>query len=310
MSWPHLDYVADHGTYETLHLMTQIVGKTRLAATPWVNHGWQVTLYVTPRGLSTSAVPHGDGLLDLEFDFVDGVLRARTSDGGGASLPLTGRPIADFHAAYLAMLGGLDVRLAIDGAPNEIPDPVPFAEDWRPRAYDPAAARRLWRALILANHQFALFRTGFLGKASPIHFFWGSFDLATTRFSGRRAPLHPGGVPHLPDAVTREAYSHEEWSAGFWPGGPQSPSAMFYAYAYPEPAGFRGARGLPTEARFDEGLGEYVLAYDRVVAAADPEAIVQAFLAATYGAAADGGAWDRAALECGIGRPRIPRAVG
>jgi hypothetical protein len=309
MSWPDLDYAADHGTYETLHLMTQIVGKTRLAATPWVNHGWQVTLYVTPRGLSTSAMPHGEGVLDLEFDFVDGVLRARVSDGASASLALAAQPIADFHAAYLAMLEGLGVRLAIDGTPNEIPDPVPFAQDFRPRVYDPETARRLWRVLMIAHRQFALFRTAFLGKASPVHFFWGSFDLATTRFSGRRAPRHPGGVPHLPDAVTREAYSHEEWSAGFWPGGPETPYAMFYAYAYPEPAGFRAAQGLPAEARFDETLGEYVLPYDRVVAAADPQAVVQAFLSATYGAAADGGAWDRDALECSVGQPRTPRVV-
>ena len=310
MAWPKLDYAADHGTFETLHLMTQIVGKTRLAATPWVNHGWQVTLYVTPRGLSTSAMPYGEGLLDLEFDLIDGVLRARISQGAEASLPLAAQPVAGFHAAYLAMLAGLGVELAINGAPNEIDDPVPFARDTRPRVYDPETARRLWRALIQADRQFALFRTAFLGKASPTHFFWGSFDLATTRFSGRRAPRHPGGVPHLPDAVTREAYSHEEWSAGFWPGGPATPYAMFYAYAWPEPAGFRAAKDLPAEAAFDEGLGEYALPYDRVVSADDPGAVVQAFLAATYGAAADGGGWDRAALECGIGRPRTPRVVG
>jgi len=310
MSWPALDYAADHGTYETLHLMTQIVGKTRLAATPWINHGWQVTLYVTPRGLSTSAMPYGDQALDLEFDFIDGVLRARTSTGETATLPLAARPIAEFHASYLAMLERLGVHLAIDGAPNELPERIAFAQDSRPRAYDPQAAQRLWQALLRAHHQFALFRTGFLGKASPIHFFWGSFDLATTRFSGRRAPLHPGGIPHLPDQVTREAYSHEEWSAGFWPGGPSAPYAMFYAYAYPEPAGFRSAAGLPPGAAFDEDLGEYVLRYDRVAAARDPRAVLQAFLAATYAAAADGGNWDRAGLECRLGEPGVPRPVG
>jgi hypothetical protein len=288
--------------------MTQVVGKVRLALTPWLNHSWQTPLYVTARGLSTGPIAHGGALFDMEFDFFDQALRIRT-DGPTRAVALAPTSIAGFHAAVLGALADLELPVKIHGAPNEMAEAIPFAEDRAPRAYDGAAAQRFWRALVQADRVLKLFRTGFLGKASPSHFFWGSFDLAVTRFSGRRAPEHPGGVPHLPDAVAREAYSHEVASAGFWPGGPGTEEAVFYAYAWPEPAGFREAPVAPPQARFDADLGEFVLPYAAVRAAPDPDAMLLAFLASTYAAAADLAHWDRAALECDLGAPGRPRAV-
>lgn len=306
--WPSLVYGEWRETLAKLQLMSQIVGKVRLAQTPWLNHSWQTPLYVTARGLSTGPVAHGGALFDMEFDFTDEALRIRT-DSRGASVPLAARSIADFHRQVLASLADLGLPVTIHGAPNELPEAVPFALDTAPRPYDGTAARRFWRALTQADRLLKLFRTGFLGKASPVHFFWGSFDLAVTRFSGRRAPTHPGGVPHLPDAVAREAYSHEVSSAGFWPGGEASPQAMFYSYAWPAPAGFADVKVTPSAARFDAALGEFVLPYEAVRASADPDAVLLEFLASTYAAAADLGGWDRAELECGLGVPGKPRPV-
>jgi hypothetical protein len=285
-----------------------VVGKVRLAQTPWLNHSWQCPLYVSARGLTTGPITHGRRLFDIEFDLLDQQLRFRT-DKAQADLPLGPMSVAAFHEAVLGVLAELAVPVAIHGAPNELPEAIPFAMDVAPRAYDADQVLAFWRALVQADRIFKLFRTGFLGKASPVHFFWGSFDLAVTRFSGRPAPLHPGGVPNLPDAVAREAYSHEVSSAGFWPGGPGAEKAAFYAYAYPEPAGFRGAAVAPAAARYDTGLGEFLLPYETVRTAADPDAELMAFLTSTYAAAADAGRWDRAGLECELGQPRRPRPI-
>ncbi len=306
--WPDLPYPAWRDTAQTLQLWTQIVGKLRLALTPWLNHGWQVPLYVTARGLGTSPMPWHDGLIEVEFDFLAHRLVVRSSNGDERALPLVPQTVAEFHARLLATLAAMGVTVAIDPMPNEIADPIAFADDHVHHAYDAAAVERFWRALVLVDGQFKLFRTAFLGKASPVHFFWGSFDLAVTRFSGRRAPRHPGGVPHLPDAVTREAYSHEVSSAGFWPGNDTIPEAAFYSYAYPSPPGFAAAK-VPPPARFEPKLGEFILPYDAVRTAADPQALLTDFLQATYAAAADLGGWDRAALECALGKPGVPRAV-
>ena len=305
--WPALDYAKDRLTFETLHLMSQIVGKARTACAPWVNHGWQVALYVSPRGYTTSPVPHGAGLFDLEFDFVERLLRCRASNGFLGEIPLAGQTIAGFYRAVEELLARAGAPTAINGAPNEIVDPTPFREDDALRVYDPDAGWRLWQALIQIARVFQEFRTGFLGKVSPVHLFWGSFDMAVTRFSGRTAPPHPGGVPHLPDRVTREAYSHEVSSAGFWPGGGLVDYPAFYSYAYPEPKGFRAAPVEPAAAGFHEGLGEFLLPYEAVRSAPDPDAALMAFLRSTYAAAADAADWDRSGLECVFGKPGVPR---
>ena len=308
-AWPDLPFPDWRDTAVTLHLWTQVVGKVRLALTPWLNHGWQVPLYVTARGLGTSPIPIDDGeVLEMEFDFVAQRLAARTSSGGEDALPLRPQTVADFYSGVLGLLTGLRVAVRIHPMPNEVADPIPFDKHRTHAAYDAAAAHRFWRALLQVDRVFKLFRTGFLGKASPVHFFWGSFDLAVTRFSGRPAPPHPGGVPGLPDAVTREAYSHEVSSAGFWPGGDAFPRAAFYSYAYPEPPGFRN-RSVTPGAHFDAALGEFVLPYERVRAAADPDAMLLDFLSSTYAAAADAGQWDRSALECRIGNPAKVRQI-
>ncbi len=306
-AWPPFAYAEAAATCETLQLWSQIVGKIRLAGTPWLNHSWHVTLQVTARGLGTGLIPHDAGGFDLEFDLIDQVLRLRGADGRDQEIALASMSVADFHGRVVEALRRLDLPTAFNGAPNEMPQAVPFARDHAPRSYDPDQARRLWRVLLQANRVFSRFRTGFLGKASPAHFFWGSFDLAVTRFSGRPAPRHPGGAPHLPDAVAREAYSHEVSSAGFWPGGGAVDYPAFYAYAYPEPGGFRTAGVRPVEAFFHEALGEFILPYDAVRAAADPDAALLDFLQSTYAAAADHGGWDRQALECDLGVPGRPR---
>jgi hypothetical protein len=305
-SWPDLPYPAWRATAETLQLWTQIVGKVRLALTPWVNHGWQVPLYVTARGLGTSPIPIGHESLEIEFDFIDHRLAARTSRGETREFALAPQSVAAFYARIVEMLNGLGVVVTINEMPNEVANPIRFSQDRTHAAYDAAAAHRFWRALVQADRVFKQFRSGFLGKASPVHFFWGSFDLAVTRFSGRTAPLHPGGVPGLPDAVTREAYSHEASSAGFWPGNDAFPRAAFYSYAYPEPAGLRDRMVTPG-AWFEATLGEFILPYDAVRAAPDPDARLLDFLATTYAAAADAAGWDRAALECPLGIPRRVR---
>ena len=305
-AWPALPYAEWAETCRTLHLWCQIIGKVRLAQTPWLNHSWQTPLYVTPRGLSTGPIPYGARAIDIEFDFVDQLLRFRTC-GPMAELVLRAMPVSEFYAQTMATLEALGTPVTIHAAPNELPEAIPFAQDVAPRAYDPVYVRRFWSALLQADRVLKIFRTGFIGKASPVHFFWGSFDLAVTRFSGRPAPRHPGGVPHLPDAVAREAYSHEVSSAGFWPGGPGAEEAVFYCYAYPEPPGFRSRVVEPRQASFNEGLGEFVLPYEAVRTASDPDATLMAFLSSTYAAAADAAGWDRHALECELGEPGRPR---
>jgi hypothetical protein len=302
LAWPDLPYARWRDTAATLHLWTQVVGKVRLALTPWLNHGWQVPLYVTARGLGTSPIPFAGGLLEIEFDFIAHRLEARTSRDEGDGFPLAPQTVADFYARVLTMLKKLGVAVRIDDLPSELPNPIRFSQDTVHRSYDAAAAHDFWRALVEVSRVFQLFRSGFLGKASPVHFFWGSFDLAVTRFSGRAAPPHPGGVPGLADAIVREAYSHEVSSAGFWPGNDAFPTAAFYSYAYPEPAGFR-TRPMTSAARFEAALSEFILPYDTVRSAADPASLLLDFLAATYAAAADSAGWDRAALECPLGIP-------
>ena len=294
---PPLPYEAWKDTQATLHLWTQIVGKIRLAQTPWTNHSWHVPLYVTARGLTTSPIPYGARTFEIVFDFLAHQLLIHASDGGVETLQLAPRTVADFHRELFARLGALDFDVRIRTVPCELPEVIPFEQDQEHRTYDAEAARRFWRALVQADRVLKQFRARFIGKASPVHFFWGSFDLAVTRFSGRRAPPHPGGVPHLPDWVAREAYSHEVSSCGFWPGGEQMPRAVFYAYAYPEPEGFKVAKVRPEQARYEGGLGEFVLPYDDVRQAASPDAMLLDFLQATYAAAADLGRWDRTALE-------------
>jgi hypothetical protein len=307
--WPPLSYSRDGPTIAALHLFSQVAGKVPTALLPWRNHGWHLTLHVGPRGLATEPIHAEAGTFTLAFDLVDHVFILEDGNGRRA-LPLRPMRVADFHAAVAAMLHEAGYSVRIDPRPNEVDPAIPFAEDRAPRAYDPESARRLHDALLQADRVFRLFRSAFLGKVSPVHFFWGSFDLAVTRFSGRPAPLHPGGIPNLPDAVTREAYSHEVSSAGFWPGGAGGEGGpFFYSYAYPAPEGFAGAPVAPGAARFDALLGEFVLDYDAVREAGDPDAALLAFLESTYRAAADLGGWDRAALECAPGRPHVPRAV-
>jgi len=300
--WPELTYSHWRDTAVTLQLWTQIAGKVRLALTPWINHGWQVTLYVTARGLGTSPIPMGGELLELEFDFIAHRLLARTSRGEERVIALEPQTVAEFYGRVTALLDQLGVKVRIHEIPNEVADPIPFSQDRSHHSYDAASAHAFWRALIQVDGIFKRFRSSFLGKVSPVHFFWGSFDLAVTRFSGRTAPLHPGGVPGLPDAVAQEAYSHEVSSAGFWPGNDAFPTAAFYSYAYPEPPGFRGCAVTPG-ARFEAKLGEFILPYDTVRSSADPEALLLDFLSSTYRAAADTGQWDRQRLECAPGIP-------
>jgi hypothetical protein len=309
-AWPALPYERLRPTTDTLQLWTQVVGKIVLARTPWLNHSWHVTLRVSARGLATPLVHAGKAAFQLEFDFLDQQLVVRTSEGRERRVALRAGAVADFYAEAMDALAELGVATEIVATPNEVAEPVPFAQDHASRPYDPVMAQDLWRALLQIDRVFRRFRSSFLGKASPIHFFWGAADLAVTRFSGRPAPRHPGGVPHLPDAVTREAYSHEVSSAGFWPGDDRAPEPSFYSYAYPTPAGFEAAAVSPQEARFDGALGEFLLPYEAVRRAADPDAALLAFLQTTYEAAADLGGWDRAALECVEGRPGRPRPVG
>ncbi len=305
--WPALPYAAWKDTRDTLQLWTQIVGKIRLSLTPWINHSWHVVLYLTARGLTTSPIPYSGREFQIDFDFIDHVLWVRTSDGHFRQLALAPVPVAQFYADLRAALAELGIAVRISTMPNEIADAIPFDRDRVHASYDRDYAARFWRVLLGAHRVLALFRTGFLGKVSPVHFFWGSFDLAVTRFSGRLAPPHPGGVPHLPDAVAREAYSHEVSSAGFWPGGGGPIDyAAFYSYAYPAPEGFASAAVRPAQAFFSKELGEFILPYDAMRAAAEPERALMEFLQSTYEAAANLSRWDRGALECPsgqLGRP-------
>ena len=307
-SWPDLSTPLLEATARTLQLWTQIVGKVRLRNTPWLNHSWHATLYVSARGLTTSLFHAGDRAFEMEFDFIDGALVIRDAAGPERRIALVAGSIADFHARVIEALSDLGLDVRIDERPNEIVDAVPFSQDTEQRAYDPEAAAALWRALVHIDRVFNAFRTRFLGKSSPVHLFWGSFDLAVTRFSGRRAPSHPGGIPNLPDAVTREAYSHEVASAGFWPGG-SGIAPSFYAYAYPTPAGYAQAPVQPAHARFDDKLGEFLLPYESVRKAQDPDGALLNFLQSAYDAAADLAGWDREALDCDHGLHGVPRPV-
>jgi hypothetical protein len=296
---PALPLAEWRDTYTTLHRWLQIVGKTRLALAPMQNHWWQVVLYVTARGLGTSPMPAGERSLEIELDFIDHQLFARTSDGETRSIALAPMSVADFHREYLEMLRALEVVPRIRPVPVEMADVTPFTSDREHASYDRDAVDRCWRALAGADRVLKEFRGRFLGKCSPSHFWWGGFDLACTRFSGRRAPTHPGGIPNCPDYVTREAYSHECISAGWWPGSVGSPveEPAFYAYAYPEPAGCATAPIGPADASYNTTMREWILPYEAVRKSSNPHAMVLEFLESTYAAAATRGGWDRTALE-------------
>jgi hypothetical protein len=294
-TWPELTLSAWEDTRDTLHLWTQIVGKVRLALAPMTNHWWQVPLYVSARGLTTSLMHVGGRGLEIEFDFIDHVLLLRASDGGQAAVSLEPRSVADFFEATMTALASLGVHVSLLARPVELVEAIPFAEDEQHRSYDAAAAQRFWLGLVQAHRVMARFRGRFVGKASPVHFFWGAADLATTRFSGRPAPRHHGGVPNCADWVMEMAYSHEVSSCGFWPGG--SSEGSFYSYAYPEPDGFAQWPLGIAGASYDPGLGEFLLPYGEVRAAADPDALLLDFFQRTYEAAAELGLWDRPALE-------------
>lgn len=299
--WPDLSLPAWRDTCTTLHLWTQIVGKVRLVLTPWTNHSWHVPLYVTARGLGTSLIPYGGTAFEMEFDFPGGRLMIRTTEGRQEEVALEPRTVADFYRGVMDALRSLGIEVRIHTMPSEIADAIPFEKDEAHGAYDREQALRLWHALVQVDRVFKEFRAGFIGKCSPVHFFWGSFDLAVTRFSGRPAPPHPGGVPHLPDWVAREAYSHEVSSAGFWPGGPGMDQAVFYSYAYPAPEGFASSPIEPPEASYSAEMGEFLLPYDAVRGGASPDETLLAFLQSTYEAEADLARWDRAGLERVLG---------
>jgi hypothetical protein len=307
--WPDIPYEPWKDSSETLHQWLQIVGKYRLAYAPWLNHSWHATLYVTARGLTTSVIHCTDKSVQLDFDFIDHQLIGAASDGRRRVLSLEPMSVAAFHERFRSLVDELGVSIDFDGTPNEVPDPIPFTDNTATGAYDAASVHQFWLALLHVDRVFKLFRTGFLGKVSPVHLFWGSFDMAVTRFSGRAAPRHPGGVPGLPDEVTREAYSHEVSSAGFWGGGGGLGFPAFYSYAYPTPEGFGEQAVTPGEAYFDASLGEFLLPYEAVRNAADPDQALLGFLQSTYDAAARLGDWDREALECRQGVPRVPRVV-
>ena len=306
--WPPLEYPRWRDTAATFQLWTQIVGKVRLALSPWLNHGWQVPLYVNARGLGTSPIHAGRRIFEIDFDLVDHRLTISTPDAVDRGIDLEPMSVATFYSRFMAELEGAGIDVRIGVLPNEVPDPIRFPDDDEHCSYDAAAVNAFWCTLVQADRVLRLFRTAFLGKASPVHFFWGSFDLAVTRFSGRTAPPHPGGVPGLPDAVSSEAYSHEVSSAGFWPGNDRYPQAAFYSYAYPAPEGFGQATVEPAGAIWSAVMGEWLLPYDAVRTAANPESALLSFLQTTYRAAADLASWDPA-LECDIGAPRRPRPV-
>jgi hypothetical protein len=295
--WPSLPWGEWRDTCTTLHLWTQIVGKIRLAQAPFVNHWWHVALYVTARGLTTSPMPHGMRTFQIDFDFIDHRLLVSASDGAVEVMALKPRTVADFYGELFSILKRLDLEVTIGKTPNELVEAIPFDSDQNHASYDAAAAHRFWRAVVQVDRVFNQFRGRFAGKCSPVHFFWGSFDLAVTRFSGRTAPTHPGGVPNCPDWVMGEAYSHELSSCGFWPGSEALPYPAFYAYAYPEPTGFGEAPVHTPGAFYDTSIREFLLPYEAVRTAASPDALLLDFLQRSYEAAADLAQWDRTAFE-------------
>lgn len=304
--WPALPFDAWRETCATLHLWTQIVGKVRLALTPWLNHSWHVPLYVTARGLATSPIEHGTRSFEILFDFRQHTLDIDVSDGSSARLPLQPQSVARFYRELMRALEGLELPVTIDPLPCEIPNAIAVDSDESHHAYDTDAARRFFEALVQIDRVFKHFRTGFVGKSSPVHFFWGSFDLAVTRFSGNVAPPFQGKVPGLAIDVMREAYSHEVSSAGFWPGGNGVDYPCFYSYQYPVIEGFKHAKVMPEGAFFSDQLGEFLLPYDVVRTSREPDATLLAFLSSTYEAAATVSKWDRAAVERPLGKPRVP----
>jgi hypothetical protein len=295
--WPSLPLAAWQDTYATLHMWTQIIGKIRMALAPKINHWWHSTLYVTPRGLTTSSIPYKTSTLEISFDFFEHQLQIETSDGITRTIALVPRSVADFYQEVMSTLNAMGISVRIWTMPQEVDQPIPFNRDRTHTAYDPEYAQRFWRLLVQADRVMKVFRSRFIGKCSPVHFFWGSFDLAVTRFSGHRAPEHPGGVPHMADWVTREAYSHEVSSCGFWLGGGAVTEPIFYSYAYPEPKGFKDYPIQPKEAFYSSQMGEFILPYEAVRRSDDPDAVILAFLQSTYDASANLGNWDRAALE-------------
>jgi hypothetical protein len=296
-TWPELPLAAWQDTYATLHLWTQVIGKLRLVQTPWINHAWHVTFYLTASGLTTSPIAYGMRTFQIDFDFVRHRLRLTTSEGSQQEVALEPQSVATFYQRVKGALASLDLDVSIYATPNEIPDAIPFAKDEVHRAYDAEYVNRYWRILLHAHRVLTIFRARFSGKVSPVHYFWGAPDLAVTRFSGRPAPLHPGGVPGLPDRIVREAYSHEVSSCGFWAGGGPVPYPVFYAYAYPEPPGFRDTSVAPDTAFYSLDLGEFLLPYDTVRLSGSPDDTLLTFLQSTYEAAANLGKWDRDALE-------------
>src|SRR6266513_4089375 len=295
--WPPLPFAEWGETAATLHMWTQIVGKIRLTQSPWTNHSWHVTLYVTSRGLTTSPIPYGLCTFEMIFDFIDRQLRIEKSDGARRTVELKPRSVADFYGAVMRTLSDLKLPVSINMMPNEVEHPIAVDREQGHRSFDREYAKRFWRVLVQSDRVFKEFRSRFCGKCSPVHFFWGSFDLAVTRFSGRPAPPHPGGVPHLPDAITREAYSQEVSSLGFWPGNDQIPTALFYSYAYPSPDGFADAKVRPAAAAFHPQLREFILPYEDARCAQSPDAMILEFAQSTYDAAATLAKWERAALK-------------
>jgi len=295
--WAPLPFAEWKDTAITLHMWTQIVGKIRLTLSPWTNHSWHVTLYVTSRGLTTSPIPHGTSTFEIRFDFIDHELRILKSDGAVRVFKLRPQPVAKFYREVMNALAEMKLPVTINTTPNEIEKAISFDQDDEHRSYDPEYANRFWRVLVQSDRVFKEFRSRFCGKCSPVHFFWGSFDLAVTRFSGRPAPPHPGGVPHLPDEITREAYSQEVSSLGFWPGNAVAPTPVFYSYAYPEPPGFAETKVQPEAALYLPKLREFILPYDTVRTAEKPDDVLLDFAQSAYDAASKLGKWDRAALK-------------
>jgi hypothetical protein len=304
--WPPLPLEAWEDSRATLHMWLQIVGKIRLTQTPWLNHAWHAVFYVTARGLTTSPIPYGARTFQIDFDFIDHRLSIQACDGAERKLALRPVAVADFYRELFAALAEMGLHAHIHPAPNEVEDATPFEQDRAHASYDADCVNRFWRTLVQADRLLKEFRSGFIGKCSPVHLFWGSLDLAVTRFSGRRAPEHPGGIPHLPDRIAREAYSHEVSSCGFWPGGGPAPFPTFYSYAYPEPEGYARAPVRPAEAFYDSTLREFLLPYDAVRQAGSPDAALLEFLQTTYEAAADLGGWPRAELEASSSPPGFP----
>ncbi len=296
-SWPELIFEDQKDTLATVHLWTQIVGKIRLKKTPWINHSWHVTLEVSPLGLSTGSIPFDKGIFKIDFDFINDLLIITTSPGNVEKIKLYPRTVASFYKELFEKLKTLEIDAYIYASPNEVEHAIPFAKDETHKSYDHNQIKVFWEALIMANNVFTKFRAGFIGKCSPVHFFWGAFDLAVTRFSGRSAPKHPGGAPNIPIEVMQESYSHEVSSCGFWGGGEQFPHAVFYSYCYPTPEDFSKQTVLPNEAFFSNEMGEFMLMYDVVRKSPDPENSLMYFLQSTYEAAAKVGNWNREALE-------------